>query len=735
MKVSKGKGLGIIVCLLTFVATGAAQLKPPSPPTQPGFELIYRPRGKVVLFVMDGIGYRQVFSQGLSAFGDIGAWLERNGSVALLNTMGYGGTDRFRSAMTIACGVRAFADETAGMVREADEPMDADTALNAYRRHVGDAVLPDAPTPFKSLVFPMLSKLLRRNEQLQKKSLPFGVVAQSLWQRGIRIVGIGCSDVTKVANGKWRMANSWRHGLLPALNEHGVGIGLTNPTLLRKHSAMPFGIATDERRWREAIEVAWRFASVLVLFPGDTLRADLYGSERLMPKTMRYELNLLKPIVERLNLERDLLLVFSLAPSRHSRYEHSFVYAIGKGMVSGGLLTSATTHRNGIVSVVDIPATILDLFNVKPTQPIIGMPIRSVSHPALRPSPFALLFGIGESARINDSWWRFAVFVTWCVVQGIMFVLLAVVFLLQRPLSPIAIRWLLVFAALPFGLHVFSAGFNWWLQGIMPTRDLSLLIVFLLIGLFVIIGFGDLDGAQRRMMLIISFVFAIDGLKAGALSFNTPFGYSSFLGIRFYGLGNASMGLALGALFALGIVLERRWLAALLCAFGTILVGAPFWGANIGGALTGVVLTAAIIGAGRWRWWYLLLTILFAVLVLGSFSVYELVRPEPLTHWGRFLQTVSEEGFASFSAMVWRKVTISLRVFRSAYWDIAFAGMVLLMAALWIRYKRDWQVWALTLGSISALVFNDTGPQTPVAFAFLPLCVLAMKTMSVARTS
>jgi hypothetical protein len=95
-----------------------------------------------------------------------------------------------------------------------------------------------------------------------------------------------------------------------ALDEKGLGVGMTGATLLQWDATMPFGVAVNERRWEEAVAAAWRMADVLVLFPGETLRADLYGSERLLPKVIRRELGLLRPVVERMDLRRDLLLVF-----------------------------------------------------------------------------------------------------------------------------------------------------------------------------------------------------------------------------------------------------------------------------------------------------------------------------------------------------------------------------------------------------------------------------------------
>ena len=708
--------------------------------------LIMRTHGKAVLFIMDGLSYRHIFSAqqpapstphsyGLSSFGEIGEWLESKGSIALLNTMGYGGVDRFRAAMTLACGVRAFGDETATLVFQANEPMEADTALNAYRRRVGNFELLYAREPFKPLVFPMLAELKWRNEKMQKKPLPFGVVAQSLRQKGIRIAAIGCGDVPQLAQHQFRQIN-FRHPLLIALDENGLGVGLTEPQkLLCKDPSMPFGIAVDERRWSEAVGEAWWFADLIVLYPGETFRADLYGSERLIPLVIRRELNLLRPVIERLNIERDLLLVFSLAPSRKSRYELSFICAVGKGIEQGGVLTSQTTHQHGVVSVLDIPATVLKFFGAEPVSPINGSPILSI------PSNFDLprhLFGIGEAARITDGWLRVTVLATWCVLQAIVFAALAVISLMGQK-AKIPSEWqvpLALLAWFPLVVHLACSGVNATMASLL-WRGIGQIV---LSAIFVLVA----AAASRNSLpinsifgavLLSSLFFASDAIGSGFLSINTPFGYSLFFGGRYYGLGNVVMGLTLGAIYALALALNwQRWATAGFCFVGAILVGAPFFGANIGGALTGIVIALTTIFAGRFRWWHFLVAVAALVALLGGFSVFELACPEPLTHWGRFIRSVAEGGLMAFASMVWTKISISLRVFRAIHWDIAFLAQLLLLAVLWWQQGRCWKLSTLMAGIIAALLFNDSGPQTPVAFAFLPLCFLASKSLANLRS-
>ncbi len=740
------------LCALLLLSVTIKGLSASPPPINPerlwsSFALIMRPQGKAVLFVMDGLSYRHIFSTshsapstshsfGLSSFGEVGEWLESNGSIALLNTMGYGGADRFRAAMTLACGVRAFGDETAALVLQADEPMEGDTALNAYRRRVGNFELPYVREPFKPLVFPMLAELKWRNEKMQKKPLPFGVVVQSLRQKGIHIAAIGCGDVPQLAQPQIGQIN-FRHPLLIALDENGLGIGLTDPQkLLRKDPSMPFGVAVDERRWSEAVGEAWRFANLIVLYPGETFRADLYGSERLIPLAIRRELDLLRPVIERLDMERDLLLVFSLAPSRRSRYELSFICAVGKKIERGGVLTSQTTHQHGVVSILDIPATVLKFFGVEPFSPINGSPILSV--PVKNPNLPRYLWGTGEAARVTDGWLRVTVLATWCLLQAVMFAALAAILLVGQEAKVLG-GWqvpLALLAWFPLVLHLACSGVNATMASLLGRGigQIVLSAIFILVAVATSRNLMPLNPISSAVVLS-SLLFTLDALGSGFLSVNTPFGYSLFFGGRYYGLGNVGMGLTLGAIYALAFALNwQRWATAGICFVGAILVGAPFFGANIGGALTGIAIALTAIFAGRFRWWHLLVAIIALAFLLGGFSVFELTRPEPLTHWGRFIRSVAEGGLTSFASMVWTKLGISLRAFRAIHWDIAFLAQLFLLSVLWWRQGLDWKLATLLAGITAALLFNDSGPQTPVAFAFLPLCVLASKSFANLRS-
>jgi hypothetical protein len=319
-----------------------------------------------------------------------------------------------------------------------------------------------------------------------------------------------------------------------------------------------------------------------------------------------------------------------------------------------------------------------------------------------------------------------------------MFAALAVILLMGEK-AKISDRWqvpLALLTWLPVTVHLACSGVNATMASLF-WRGIGQIVLSAIFVLVAVATSRNLPPVNSILGAVIlsSLFFAQDASDGGSMSVNTPFGYSLFFGGRYYGLGNVGMGLTLGAIYALALALDwRRWMTASLCFVGAILVGAPFFGANIGGALTGIVVALTAIFSGRFRWWHLFVAIAALIVFFGGFSVFELTRPEPLTHWGRFIHSVAEGGLTSFASMVWTKLGISLRAFRAIHWDIAFLAQLFLLSVLWWRQGRDWKLATLLAGVIAALLFNDSGPQTPVAFAFLPLCVLASKSLANLRS-
>ncbi len=141
----------------------------------------------------------------------------------------------------------------------------------------------------------------------------------------------------------------------------------------------------------------------------------------------------------------------------------------------------------------------------------------------------------------------------------------------------------------------------------------------------------------------------VDLVTGAHLEWNTVFGYSPTIGIRFVGQGNMTFSqLTAAAVLFAGLlawqVPTRRGVsvAVALLAVTVIVMGAPFWGNDFGGAVSaapGFALLAWLLLGHELRWrtvWMLVGVLVAAGLVVG---VVDVLRPaDQRTHVGKFFE-------------------------------------------------------------------------------------------------
>ncbi|MCS7223210.1 MAG: hypothetical protein NZ959_01435 [Armatimonadetes bacterium] len=681
---------------------------------------------KAILFLMEGLT-GQDLRQGLALYGPVALWLERKAAGGLVATMGFGGADRYRSLATLSAGMKAFGDGRIGRVLEQDEVWEGTTAFAAYQRSVG---MPPflAPDHLKTLLNPYLPYLSRRNQSFQMKTVPLGLLAGSLSQKGLQVMTIGCQDILDAETGRFVVD---RPALLAGLNDIGVGAGFAGRKLLKKDPNYPFGVRADEKRWEASLRTAWDYGDLLVLAPGDDARALACESERLFPLAVTHTFRILGITRQFLRPDRDLLIVVSYAPREGLEGSLLPVWVLGKGFHSGGLLRSLSTHRYGIVTLPDVTATLLHFFGATPSQPIHGTPLLSVPYPKDLNEKRLYLSGLAHSVRLNDGFLRPSVLTVWGWATAFFFLLTAFLIATSGTATDGWLRWLLLLGSFPAATHLSSLLLNFFLI----TVSFYWLLLAVLPVLMIIAPFF-VTSPRLLSLLVIAwcFIWVIDAALRGLLSTDTPFGNSSFLAARFYGLGNAGAGLLVGSLLSAGFLHPSVVASGLLLIVGALLCGLPFFGANVGGALMACSGFVAFVSARKGFKWTLA-ALLIPIAILSVLVAIEVSRPEPMTHLGRFLRDVFADPGQTIWPMIYRKVSISLRVFRAAHWDAGLLATLTLLLAFWYRLGSDFRLKTLIGLALGGLIFNDTGPQTPFAVLFYPLITLsAMKVVSDAQT-
>lgn len=359
--------------------------------------------------------------------------------------------------------------------------------------------------------------------------------------------------------------------------------------------------------------------------------------------------------------EESLLLVVGVADTELDRQLHVAV-AHGPGLAPGWL-GSATTGRTGYLHLVDIAPTVLRTIDrPRPEVPLAGHPISS--HPE---RPDDLTEAVTELVAANDEAQVSRPVATWFLAALVVVqlaLLAAVVPLLRHPGHP---RWptrwwrtvgpmLLVAAALAIPAALVVDGLPWWRAtragGMFTLISVALLaIASLLVARTPI--FRRTLGLVGAGAALAAGAVAVDLFTGSWLQLNGVIGYLAHDGGRYSGLSETGLGVVMaGTLLVAGCLAERvprrrRPLVVLVIgAAGVVLVGSPYLGDEIGGAvaLAAGVAAAAALSTGGWLLPHRLLwASLVGLAVVTAVAVFDLRRPaEERSGLGSMLTQLAE---------------------------------------------------------------------------------------------
>lgn len=665
-------------------------------------------QGKVRLVIMDGINLQHLVSSDLPSF----RFLLEHGAVGLANANTAGGRTPENTALTLAAGSRALGPG-AGQILGRDDWTESGLAGDVQARRIG--TLP----PPGSLVMPAIAQVIAANDELMH-TVRVGYLAETLGAGGKTVAALVNADTLEASRPAAAIIADAK-GIIPA--------GLVGEELLREDASQPFGRQSDLSRFLKEIEELAAI-DLLVIDLGDTSRATAYSGYILedIRHGVRHQAlvqldRLLAHLLETAG-EEDLLLVTGLQSDRQLGAEDGKllvpVLAYGGGF-EGGLLTSPTTRRPGVVANFDITATILQHFDLYTPGDIHGQPLTFLA----QAEPVRYLLAREEQmARVYK--------LRAPLVKGYIGV---IIILVGLSLAALLLRWrrrgllklaLAAVTASPLVLLVLGViPGSYWLILLWPI--LALLIALAMARLKPEIAMPVL-GAVTALTVII------DALLGAWLQQRSILGYDAIAGARYYGIGNEFMGVLLGStiLAVSGFLNRRRLLAGAVFAAVTLLLMLPGVGANFGGTLAALLgFSAALTGFEvfsnkKHRRWAVL-AFIGAGLALVFFNI-----GSGQSHVGHFFTAVLARP-GEFWLAVRRKSDMAWRLVRWSLWSRAFAA--LLVAALWVLLAKR-QYWARKLGqrwpqvrgamvaALAALLLNDSGvvaAATTLLYLTLPL--------------
>ncbi|WP_247659456.1 hypothetical protein [Micromonospora sp. U56] len=389
---------------------------------------------------------------------------------------------------------------------------------------------------------------------------------------------------------------------------------------------------------------------------------------------------------------RSLVMVAGVSDTETPSRLHVAV-ADGPGW-EGGLLTSASTGRDGYLQLVDLaPTALAALGRPMPERLFLGRPAIRVDG---RPDDLATAIAApadadreaGAQRRVAG--WFFALL---ALAQVALFV--TVLPLLRRarrlagPHSPppvsrrvvATVELLLIAVALAVPAALLADAVPWWRVD-HAGWWFALVTVALIVAATALVRFAPGHdrtlGPLGAVAGLATLVVGADVLSGARLQLNGVVGYSALEGGRFSGLGTVGLGVFLaGALLSAGWLAQRfrrAWRPMVVVTVGgtaAVVVGSPYLGSDPIGAvaLTAGVAVAAAISTGGWLTVSRLVWAAMAGLALTiGYALVDLRRPaEERGSLGRFLAalgdgtgglTVHRSSTANFETLVNSPLTL-----------------------------------------------------------------------------
>jgi len=573
-----------------------------------------------------------------------------------------------------------------------------------------------------------------------------------------------------------------RPAALVAMDRDGaVGLPLTAEGLLTADAGAPFGVRADPRQLRTAIRIALADdPALLVVDPGDLERAhDAPGqtpeqSASSHEKAVRSLGDVVADVRSALGSRRALLMVVTPATDKPYYQPPYFGPTIVSGLNLHGELTSASTHRPGLLTNLDVAPTALSALGIQTPATMVGQPMTAAGAgsaggsgggggAAAIDASIAQLDRLGTTVGAID-YLRdlfFIRFFAWgAAIVALLAALVALVpsaRLLARPT-----RWLLLLVlAVPGGA---------WLMFLVsryPTTPQQAALAFAVaaLGVFaLVVGLSTALKSRAEIPVLAlstltSLVILVDQWTGRPLE-SGFFSYSIRAGWRYYGMGNEGAALLVAAsIVAVGLACDlcaqSRWARplrlGLMPLVGVVVLltsAAPFAGANAGVVIWGVVAYGVAwlrVNRVRVTWKSALGMLAAIVAVVAVFGAVDMMRGTAETHLGRFMSEALHGDFSAVGDLVFRKAANNIGyIAQTPYTWLALAGAIALAATRWIGERplgaalRERPGLAAALagvvfGAIAAAVTEDSGVVMPALMLFaggLPALYLCLADLS-----
>ncbi|WP_035172336.1 hypothetical protein [Caldanaerobius polysaccharolyticus] len=680
------------------------------------------PQRKFVMVVVSRVGLDDYIKYDLPNIKD----LIEKGSIGLLNVRTSKDYDEPSSYLSIGAGSRAESDYRGGLAFNYGELYGINKAGELYHVYTGQHASAD------DVVNLGINRLKEVSAKQDHEVVP-GLLGQILKDNGIPVAVLGNGDIPD--------SNYRRYVALIGMDESGKAKGDVSGDLHRLDREAPYLVSTDyDKLYREYKNYS-AGGGLVVIDLGDTIRADEFASVTTPAMAPRYREQALKKadefigkVARTLDFKKDVLLVLTPYPSKENIASNHLVtpiIAAGYGY-NGGILSSKSTKREGIVQNIDIAPTVLHFFKISAPESMMGSPLFSLSDPvgggeakALTQTKLNYINDINQ--RIVATYVQRPYFIKTYVIAQIVVLFMAILALFfdykyARYVKPLILANMavpLVFLILP-AFDVNSAIFK-------AAITVAVLIAMVFISLT--LSRNNMD-VIMILCIITAGLLAVDILTGQKLMKNSVLGYDPIIGARFYGIGNEYMGVLMGSsIIGLTALIDRfkkpytKYIVVALFVFLAYIMSAPSLGTKVGGFIVSFMAygTCAML-LFNWRFNRKSFIYLFAAMLLAMVGLfaYDMMKGGQ-SHIGRTALLVKAEGIKPLLMIFQRKLAMNLRLIKYTIWTKVLIAFILVLGFLFYKptniliniFKNNKAIYAGFLGSTAgmlfALAFNDAG--------------------------
>jgi drug/metabolite transporter (DMT)-like permease len=605
--------------------------------------------------------------------------------------------------VTIGAGARSAGDvATDGEGLEVGERFGAVSAGVAYRQRTGTP-------PGHGIVALGIARIENANSSLQYGAVP-GALGTTLAGDGYRSEVVANGDGVQPDAASVTTPEYVRPAVSSLMTEAGrLAQGDVAPGLLEYDARAPFGRRLDQSAVVAAFRRGWNTKAVALVETSDLVRADRAaafatadGAARLRREALRWSDQLFAALLRHVDLTRDVVLVVGPVPPGGNR---SVTIAGMRGPgIDPGLMRTATTRRSGFVTLADVAPTILDRLGLSAPESMEGRPMLAESGHGTAADRRSMLEQANADGLLRDDLVNpVTATVLWTAmvlaIASAMLLVFAPALMRRRPWLGTLVQWLalalvgFLLATTPatlfhFGEHGGKAGF--WSFTLVSAAIFAAACRLLA-------RRSSLDPLISAVGALLS-INVVDQLTGGHLEFNSVFGYSATVGIRFSGIGNQSSALLATAAVLLAAFVAWRFpqrgtrTALVILAVSFVAITPPLFGQDFGGTLAAAP-AFALLG------WMLLgrrVTVRFVIglggiLLASGLAVgfLDLLRPRnQRSHVGRFFEKVGNEGLSGFSSVIERKGGENAATFSSTIYIVLIVVVVAAAVLLWRRPPR-----------------------------------------------